>query len=105
MGGKDGLPENVAAHDPHRVHSTTESNAYAERFVLSIKSECLRRMILFGKSSLRRAVQTYLHHYHTERTHQGIGNEVIHHRDQAVEGEICCRERLGGLLKHYYRAA
>ena len=80
-------------------------NAYAERFVLSIKSECLRRMIFFGESSLRRAVLAYLHHYHTERAHQGIGNKVIHHRDQAVEGEICCRERLGGLLKHYYRAA
>jgi hypothetical protein len=42
-------------------------NAYAERFVLSINSECLRRMIIFGEASLRRAVQTYLHHYHTER--------------------------------------
>ncbi len=80
-------------------------NAYAERFVLSIKSECLRRMIFFGESSLRRAVQAYLHHYHTERAHQGIGNEVIHCRDRAAEGEVCCRERLGGLLKHYYRAA
>ncbi|MGB5401072.1 MAG: integrase core domain-containing protein, partial [Thermoanaerobaculia bacterium] len=80
-------------------------NAYAERFVLSIKSECLHRMIFFGESSLRRAIQTYLDHYHSERAHQGIGNKVIHHRDQVAEGEICCRERLGGLLKHYYRAA
>ncbi len=51
------------------------------------------------------AIQTYLHHYHTERTHQGIGNEVIHRRDRVVEGEVCCRERLGGPLKHYHRAA
>ncbi len=80
-------------------------NAYAERFVLSIKSECLRRMIFFGESSLRRAVHAYLDHYHTERTHQGIGNEVIHRRDRVAQGEVRCRERLGGLLKHYYRAA
>ncbi len=80
-------------------------NAYAERFVLSIKSECLRRRIFFGESSLRRAIQTYLDHYHTERAHQGIGNEVIQREERVAEGEVCCRERLGGLLKHYYRAA
>ena len=80
-------------------------NAYAERFVLSIKSECLRRMIFFGESSLRRALREYLDHYHTERSHQGIDNEVIDRRDRVAEGEVHCRERLGGLLKHYYRAA
>jgi transposase InsO family protein len=80
-------------------------NAHAERFVLSIKSECLRRMIFFGESSLRRAVHEYLEHYHLERSHQGIGNEVIDRRDRLADGEACCRERLGGLLKHYYRAA
>jgi transposase InsO family protein len=80
-------------------------NAYAERFVLSIKSECLHRMIFFGESSLRRAIQIYVHHYHTERPHQGIGNAVIQREERVAEGEVCCRERLGGLLKHYYRAA
>ena len=62
-------------------------------------------MIFFGESSLRRAVLVYLDHYHTERTHQGIGNEVIESRTRFAEGEVSCRERLGGLLKHYYRAA
>ncbi len=80
-------------------------NAYAERFVLSIKSECLQRMIFFGESSLRRAVHAYLDHYHSERSHQGIGNEVIDGGTGTSEGEVRCRERLGGLLKHYYRAA
>ena len=80
-------------------------NAHAERFVLSIKTECLRRMIFFGESSLRRALHAYLDHYHTERSHQGIGNEVIDRRDRVSEGQVRCRERLGGLLKHYYRAA
>jgi len=80
-------------------------NAYAERFVRSIQQECLDRMIFFGESSLRRAIQIYVHHYHTERAHQGIGNEVIQREERVAEGEVCCRERLGGLLKHYYRAA
>ena len=80
-------------------------NAYAERFVLSIKAECLQRMIFFGGSSLRRAIHAYLDHYHLERSHRGIGNEVIDRRNGTSEGEVHCRERLGGLLEHDYRAA
>ncbi len=80
-------------------------NAYAERFVLSIQSECLKRMIFFGESSLRRTILAYLDHYHSERSHQGIGNEVIDGTAAASGGDVRCRERLGGILKHYYRAA
>ena len=80
-------------------------NAHAERFVLSIKSECLDRMILFGESSLRRAVAEYVEHYHTERAHQGLGNERIEGTAVTAEGEVRCHERLGGILKSYYRAA
>ena len=80
-------------------------NAYAERFVLSIKFECLERMILFGDSSLRRAVAEYVAHYHTERAHQGLGNERIEGDAVPALGEVRCRERLGGILKTYYRAA
>ncbi len=80
-------------------------NAYAERFVLSIKSECLRRMIFFGEASLRRAISEYVAHYHDERAHQGIGNERIEQRDAAGDVEVVCDERLGGMLKSYRRAA
>ena len=80
-------------------------NAHAERFVLSIKSECLRRMIFFGEASLRRAIFEYLDHYHAERAHQGLGNDLIEKHEVTPEGEIRCRERLGGILKHYHRAA
>lgn len=80
-------------------------NAHAERFVLSIKSECLERMILFGESSLRRAVAEYVEHYHTERAHQGLGNRRIDDTGVCSVGSIRCRERLGGILKHYARAA
>jgi len=52
-------------------------NAFAERFVRSIKEECLERMLLFGENSLRTAVREYLAHYHAERNHQGLGNRLI----------------------------
>ena len=80
-------------------------NAHAERFVLSIKSECLNRMMFFGEASLRRAVGEYLQHYHRERPHQGRGNETLDVAPRSTEGALRCRERLGGLLKHYARAA
>jgi transposase InsO family protein len=80
---------------------------HAERFVRSIKEECLSRMILLGERHLRRAVREYALHYHTERNHQGLGNEVIigSGTTAAVTGPVACRERLGGLLRHYYREA
>ena len=82
-------------------------NSHLERFHLSIKSECLSRMIFFGEPSLRRAVNSYLIHYHEERNHQGLSNKLIDPVDDVgqSEGEIQCRERLGGLLKYYYRRA
>ena len=82
-------------------------NAYVERFVLSIKSECLERMIFFGEHSLRRAVAAFIHHYHRERNHQGLGNALIE-AEQCVGspyGKVRCRKRLGGLLHYYHRAA
>ena len=81
-------------------------NAYAERFVLSIKSECLNRMIFFGESSRRRAISEYMEHYHHERTHQGLSNELIESQcDVTGRGAVRCSERLGGMLKFYFRAA
>jgi len=80
---------------------------HAERFVRSIKEECLSRMILLGERHLRRAVREYGRHYHTERNHQGLGNELIIRSGStaAVTGPVKCRERLGGLLRYYYREA
>ena len=80
-------------------------NAVAERFVLSMKRECLDRMILFGERSLRRAISNYVDHYHTERAHQGVGNVVIDGKVQTGDGEVVVRERLGGILKYYHRSA
>ena len=82
-------------------------NAFIERFMKSLKSESLSRMIFFSENSLRRAVTAYLDHYHAERNHQGLDNQIIEPSDEVgqVAGKIECRERLGGLLKYYHRSA
>ena len=82
-------------------------NAYAERFVKTIKESCLDQMILFGEDSLRNSIRQFLDHYHMERNHQGLGNRLITPlKETANTGEqIERRERLGGLLNYYYRAA
>jgi len=83
-------------------------NAYAERWVRSVKEECLSRLILCGEGSLRHALQAYMEHYHHERNHQGKGNVLLFplasQRSQG-KGPVQCRERLGGLLKDYAREA
>ena len=82
-------------------------NAHAERFVRSIKESCLERLILFGESSLRAAIQNFVAHYHYERNHQGLANKIIcpqaHHFGR--DGEVHRHERLGGMLNYYYRDA
>ena len=80
-------------------------NAFAERFVLSIKSECLERMVFVGERHLRRAIDEYVEHYHIERPHQGLANELIYEVPECCEGPVHRRERLGGMLSSYYREA
>jgi putative transposase len=82
-------------------------NAYAERWVRSVKDEALSRLILVGERCLRHALTEYVAHYHEERPHQGKGNVVLMLTAYASqrEGPIRCRERLGGLLKYYHRSA
>jgi putative transposase len=83
-------------------------NAMAERFVRSVKSEALSKMILFGENALRHVLHEYIEHYHKERCHQGLGNKIPFPEPRAAndrEGPIQCHERLGGLLKYYDREA
>jgi putative transposase len=83
-------------------------NAYAERWVRSVKEECLSRLILFGEAALCRALHEYVEHYHHERNHQGKGNVLLFpavSQDFERAGPMRCRERLGGLLKYYEREA
>jgi putative transposase len=82
-------------------------NAFAERFVRSIKEECLDRMILFGEASLRRALREYVVHYQAERNHQGVGNRLLEPLAMVSSNDetIHRRERLGGMLNYYCREA
>jgi transposase InsO family protein len=82
-------------------------NAYAERFVRSIKEDCLDRIILFGEDHLRMAVREYLAHYHTERNHQGLKNAlIVPAKTSSIQtGTVKCSERLGGTLRYYFRDA
>lgn len=77
-------------------------NAFAERWVRSVKEECLSKLILFGERSLKRALHHYEMHYHQERNHQGKDNVLLFpgpSRPTPRRGNVRRRERLGGLLK------
>jgi putative transposase len=82
-------------------------NAYAERWIRSVKEECLCKVVLFGERSLRRALSEYVEHFHGERNHQGKGNVLLFPRRATIrrDGRVHCRERLGGLLRYYHQEA
>ncbi len=82
-------------------------NPHLGRFFGSLKAETLGRMIFFGEKMLRQAISLYLDHYHRCRNHQGLDNCLLEPGDEVgrMDGEIRCRESLGGLLKYYHRSA
>jgi transposase InsO family protein len=82
-------------------------NAYAERFVLSIRRECLNRIVPLGERHLRAVIREYMEHYHRERNHQGLANRLIEPSAGPANnnGRVHRHERLGGLLNFYRRRA
>ena len=84
-------------------------NAYAERWILSVKKECLSKLIFFGKQSLMKSLNEYLSHYHEERNHQGKNNVLLFpskdYNPDIKTGAIKCRKRLNGMLKYCHRKA
>jgi putative transposase len=87
-------------------------NAYAERWVQTLRTECLDHFVIVGECHQCHLVTEFVAHYNEERPHQAKGNIPLPDADQAEprilkfpSGAVRCRERLGGLLKHYYRAA
>lgn len=93
----------LPAHSPNL-------NAYAERFVHSIKSECLSKLVPLGERHLRVAVTEFVEHYHVERNHQGLDNELLTKPVKTGtpangKAPVARRERLGGLLNFYFRPA
>jgi len=102
-----GLPHQQNGEVDDAAHLKAHANAYAERFVRSIKESCLDRMIFFGEDSLRKGIDEFVQHYHGERNHQGLGNRLIvsDELQAGQRGAVLRRERLGGILNYYYRAA
>jgi putative transposase len=84
-------------------------NPYAERFVKTIKYECLNHFVIFGERHVQHLIKEFLEHYMTERFHQGIGGQLIRNvgptNDNGADGKVACRSRLGGLLNYYHREA
>jgi putative transposase len=82
-------------------------HAYCERFIRSIKEEALGHMVMLGEPALSSVLHQYLTHYHAERNHQGLANQLIAAEPGlgSHSGPVRCRERLGGLLRYYYRDA
>ena len=100
------LLEDAGVHVVQTPFHAPDANAYAERFVRSIKQECLDRVIPLVERHFRHTVSEYIAHYHRERNHQGLGNVLIDGDPERKTGRrIRFRHRLGGLLNYYERAA
>ena len=99
--------EDAGVRTVRTAYRAPDMNAFAERWVLSVKSECLDRIILFGCAHLERVLREYACYYNTERPHQGLANELITPKptNDAARGEVTESEQLGGLLRSYDRAA
>jgi putative transposase len=85
-------------------------NPHAERFVETIKYECLNHLVVFGERHLRYVIKESMAHYHRERFHQGLGGQLIEKQVASTNGKMACgkvgcRSRLGGMLNYYYREA
>jgi putative transposase len=84
-------------------------NAHCERWIRSVKAEALSKVILLGERALRHCLEQFVGHFHAERNHQGKGNVILFptpaDRIGELSGEVCTRERLGGLLRFYHREA
>ena len=83
---------------------------HAERFVKTIRYECLNHLVFFGERHLRYVVREFMAHYHAERFHQGLGGQLIERpagsaNQNSSKGKVLCRSRLGGLLNFYHREA
>jgi putative transposase len=89
------------------AYRSPNTNAYVERFVQAVQQECLDKFIAFGREHLDHLLEEYAEHYHRERPHQGKGNVPLNAAGDAPPeaGEVACRERLAGVLRHYYRLA
>jgi len=83
-----------------------QGNAYSERFVRSVKEECLSRLVFFGEDHLRKTLSIFSGYYRHRRNHQGIANKLIEPPEFFPSvGRIRCQKQLDGMLNYYYRKA
>jgi putative transposase len=107
--GFDAVMEGAGIRAKRLALRSPNTNAYVERFIQTIQVECLDHFLVFGKKHFDYLDHEYVEHYHNERPHQGLNNQVV--RGEPPPEQFCppnaivCRTRLAGLLKHYYRAA
>jgi transposase InsO family protein len=97
--------EEVGIRVVQTPYEAPNANAYAERFVRSMKEECLDRIIPIGEGHFRRALSEFVAHYHRERNHQGLENALIEGAPMSSVGRVHRQSRLGGVLNFYRRAA
>jgi putative transposase len=104
--GPDNSSPDASAVDAVHLRAPN-MNAYVERFVQAIQQECLDQFIIFGTEHFDHVCREYVAHYHTERPHQAMGNAplIAAALPAGTDGKVVCRERLGGVLRHYFRKA
>jgi len=100
------------AYEAHNACLETRSppnaNAFTESFIGNLKAESLNHFVIFSLAQMDYVVQTWVEYYNTERPHRGkrIENKVLNPNFKPQQkGVVCCREKLGGLIKFYYRSA
>ena len=88
------------------IHSP-KANAFAERFVRTVRQECLDHILVFGEGHLERTLREYISHYNKERPHRGLSLETPEPRlaSNRANGETVRVDRLGGLVHEYHRLA
>jgi putative transposase len=91
----------------HTPVQAPQANAFAERFVRTVRTECLDWLLIIGRRHLERVLRTYTRHYNRERPHRGLALHPPQRQAAKLmqHGHIHRRDRLGGLIHEYYRAA
>ena len=93
-------------HVIHTPFRAPNANAYVERWVRTVRTECLDRLFILGEGQLRHVLGEYVDYYNEARPHQGLNQQIpIPPQPTSPEGEVRCRDVLSGLLHDYYRAA
>ena len=106
MGAVEELLRTVSVRVVRTPASAPNCNAHAERFIRSIKAECLDLVVPLGERHFRHLIREFIDHYRAKRNHQGIGNELIERPpDRLTSGSVRRRQRVGGILDCYYRSA